>query len=333
MRSEKLVPGLILVGIGVIFLLDNYNVIDFHWNNLFHLWPMFLIMAGVNLLLVNNKTAWASALKIGVVVLGFGILIFAHTPDTRFWTKWDKKHHGNNWNWNYDDDDHDDEDNDSTDTVKQGLSKVSGASTYNEPFKPGTVEARLEVNGGGTEYILKDTTSQLFEAATKESFTRFNYEHSMDGTIPVVALRMKDKKGHIQWDSDNTNSATMKLNAKAVWNINVKAGATKVDFDLSKFRVRNLNMNGGAGSFEVKMGMPVSQTRIEVATGVSEVDIKVPEGAAVQITTSTGLSSNNFPGFEDKGNSHYETPNFATATNKMYIVMKGGLSDFKVSRY
>lgn len=334
MRSDKLVPGLILVGIGVIFLLDNYNVINFHWGNLWHLWPVFLIMAGVNLVLANKKTPWASAIKIGVVILGFGVLIFGHFENPWF-SPFNRHWHFNDRGWNHDnnDDNDDDDDDNGSDTTKHSITKVNGNSTYTESFKPGTVEARLEVNGGGTEYILKDTTSQLFEASTKESFNRFTYNHSMDGTTPVVELRMKDKKGNIQWDSDNTNSATMKLSAKPVWNINIKAGATKVDFDLSKFRVRNLNVNGGAGSFEVKMGMPVSATRVEVATGVSEVDIKVPNDAAVQIKTSTGLSSDSFPDFTDKGNSTYETPNFATATNKMYIVMKGGLSDFKVSRY
>ncbi|QXV66507.1 hypothetical protein INP83_05335 [Mucilaginibacter sp. 21P] len=337
MRSDKLVPGLILVGIGVIFLLDNFNIIDFHWGNLWHLWPIFLIMAGVNLVLANNKAVWASAIKIGVVILGFALLIFGHfknpwfSPFDRHWRLSEK-------GWNHRDkdfdmdDDSDDNDNDN-DTTSHSITKVNGSSNYVESFKPGTAEARLEVNGGGTEYILKDTTSQLFEANTKEFFNRFVYSHTMEGSMPVVQLRMKDKKGNIQWDSDNTNAATMKLNAKPVWNINVKAGATKVDFDLSKFRVRNLNINGGAGEFDVRMGMPVSATRIEVATGVSSIDIKVPEGAAVQIKTSTGLSSDSFPGFTDKGNSTYETPNFDSAANKMFIVMKGGLSDFKVSRY
>lgn len=335
MRSDKLVPGLILVGIGVIFLLDNYNVIDFHWGNLWHLWPIFLIMIGVNLVFANNKTPWASALKIGVVVLGFGLLIFGHfennwfSPFNRHWRFNDRGWYRDD-NFDKDDDNDNDDDNSSDSTT---IRKVQGSSNYTEAFKPGTAEARLEINGGGTEYILKDTTAQLFEASTKEFLNRFLYTNHMEGNTPVLELRMKDKKGHIQWDSDNTNSATIKLNTKPVWNINVKAGATKVDFDLSAFRVRNLTVNGGAGSFEVKMGMPVSATRVEVSTGVSEVDIKVPNAAAVQITTSTGLSSDSFPGFTDKGNSRYETPGFENAPNKMYIVMKGGLSDFKVSRY
>ena len=76
MKSEKIMPGIILVIIGALFLLNNYNVINFHWSNILHLWPIFLIVGGVNLLLANNKAPWAYMIKIGVVVLGFGLLIF-----------------------------------------------------------------------------------------------------------------------------------------------------------------------------------------------------------------------------------------------------------------
>ncbi|MFD0793256.1 LiaI-LiaF-like domain-containing protein [Mucilaginibacter litoreus] len=334
MRSEKLVPGLILVAIGVIFLLDNYNVINFHWSNLWHLWPIFLIMVGVNLVFANNKSAWATALKIGVVILGFGLLIFGHfenrwfSPFDRHWRLSDDGWHRHD---NDNDFDNDDDDNDSD--TSRSITKVQGSSTYSEPLKPGITEAKLNVYGGGTLYTLKDTSAQLFEATTKEYFNRFLYTNTMEGNIPVLELRMKDKKGHIQWDSDNTNSADIKLSTKPVWNINIKAGATKVDFDLSRYRVRNLTLNGGAGSFEIKMGMPVSATRVEVSTGVSEVDIKVPQGAACQIVSNSGLSSDNFQGFTKTNGGNYETPGFNSATNKIYIIMKGGLSDFKVSRY
>jgi hypothetical protein len=51
------------------------------------------------------------------------------------------------------------------------------------------------------------------------------------------------------------------------------------------------------------------------------------------ITSSTGLSSNNFDGFNSDGNNEYKTPGFDAAKNKIYITISGGLSDFKVRRY
>jgi hypothetical protein len=83
MKSEKIVPGLILVLLGTVFLLDNYHVIDFHWGNIWHLWPIFLIMGGVNLVFANNRTVWATLINFRSD-MGFGLLVFGHTNDRWF---------------------------------------------------------------------------------------------------------------------------------------------------------------------------------------------------------------------------------------------------------
>ncbi|AMR31471.1 hypothetical protein A0256_08555 [Mucilaginibacter sp. PAMC 26640] len=326
MKTNKIMPGLVLVLIGALFLLHNYNVINFHWGNLFSLWPVFLIMAGVNLLLANNNTAWAAMIKIGVVILGFCILVFVPNRNHYFWNN-------HNGNWNFSDEDTDG-DSDTTDSDSKGIIKIQGSSNFNEPFTPGVTLARLNVNGGASVFNLKDTTNQLFQADTKEFFNRFEYVKSMDGTTPVIDFRMKNKKNNnFHWDSDQTNTADIKLNTTPEWEINLKTGASESNFDLSRFKVRTLNINGGAASYKITMGMPVAVTNVEVSTGVSEVHIHIPKGAACQITTQSGLSSNDFDDFEKKDDNRYETPGFATAVNKMYIRLKGGVSDFNVDRY
>jgi len=332
MKSEKIVPGLILVLLGTVFLLDNYHVIDFRWGNIWHLWPIFLIMGGVNLVFANNKAAWATALKIGVVILGFGLLIFGHF-ENRWFSPLNGNWHFNDKGWYKDDGDDDDDDDDSSSSDSTGIVKVEGSSTYTEPYVATATVAKLNISGGGTEYILKDTTNQLFTATTRERYNRYIYTHTMEGTVPVLNLHMKDKKGHIQWDTDKGNSATIKLNTNPLWDINVKAGATELDFDLAAFKIRNLIINGGAASFHVKLGQPVAETNVEVSTGVSEVELKVPANAACRITSDSGLSSTEFTGFDKKGDNTYETQGFSAAANKIVIHLKGGISDFKVVKY
>lgn len=57
MNIEKLTNGIILIGIGILFLLINLGVIHFHWS-IFHvllqLWPLILIVVGINLILKNR---------------------------------------------------------------------------------------------------------------------------------------------------------------------------------------------------------------------------------------------------------------------------------------
>ena len=123
MKNDKLIPGLILVLIGAAFLLDNFGYINFHWSNIWHLWPIFLIIGGVNLVFANNRTPLATMLKIGVVILGFGLLLFGNFGNRwgfPFYSYTTHDHHNNN---NNDSDDDDDDDDDDT-TGAKGIVKI-----------------------------------------------------------------------------------------------------------------------------------------------------------------------------------------------------------------
>lgn len=145
---------------------------------------------------------------------------------------------------------------------------------------------------------------------------------------------MKDNKnGHFNWGNNKSNTADLRLNTNPEWEISVETGASKIDFDLSKYKLKSLVLKGGAASFSVKVGQPLASTNVEVSTGVSEVTIEVPQNAACRVQTDSGLSSNSFDGLTKKDDGHYETPGFDAAKNKIFIHMSGGISDFKVRRY
>jgi len=337
MKNDKLIPGLILVLIGLVILLDNFGYIDFHWSNLWHLWPMFLIIAGVNLVFAHNKTPLATILKVGVVIVGFALLLFGRFGDRMGLPIYYSFHNDNHDRDNNDkDDDDDDDDDDTTATTKGDIVQVESNNGFNTPYTTDAKIAQLNISGGGTEYLLSDTTNQLFKADTKEHFGKYEFSHRNEGSTYILDFKMKDKKGgHFNWSSgdDKSNSATFKLNPNPVWDISVETGATSLDFDLTKFKIRTLKLSGGAASFDVKLGQPQVNTNVEVSTGMASVNINIPQNAACRIKTDSGLSSTDFDGFTKKDDDTYETPGYETAANKINININGGISDFNVHRY
>jgi hypothetical protein len=328
MKNDKLIPGLVLVLIGLAFLLNNYGYLHFHWYNIFRLWPIFLIIGGVNLVFANNKSPWATILKITVVVVGLGLLFFGNFGNRyNFWP-------GNHFGY-YHDDNNDFEDNSNMDANNDddnnGDVKTAVNGTFNEPYNTGIKVARLNISGGGTAYNLSDTTNQLFNAAVKNSNGRYEFSRSKDDSVYVLDFHMKDHNG-FQFGSHD-NQATIRLNPNPQWEVNVQAGATALNFDLSKFKVNKLKIDGGAASFNVKLGAPLAMTEVEISTGVSSVDISIPQGAACSIETDSGLSDNHFAGFNKTSDNNYETSGFEAAKNRIHIHISGGLSDFKVTRY
>jgi len=323
MKNDKLIPGLVLVVIGAAILLANYGYLHFHWWNIFRLWPIFLVIGGVNLILANNKEPWATVLKVAVVIGGLCLLFFGNFGER--YNFWPGRHFSYN---NNDNDDNDDED----DNSNAGAVKVIGNGTFNEPYKADIKTVRLNISGGATSYTLSDTTNQLFSASTKDNRSdRYTFSHSTDDSVYVLDFHMRKHNG-FNWDSDK-NRVDFRLNTNPVWDINVETGASSLDFDLSKYKVKELKLHGGAASFKVKLGMPVAMTDVDVQTGVSGVDISIPQNAACSVETDSGLSDNHFEGFTKTSDNNYETPGYASAKNKMHIHISGGLSGFNVKRY
>src|ERR1700743_1275968 len=146
MKNDRLIPGIILVLIGAAFLLDNFGYIDFHWSNIWHLWPIFLIIGGVNLVFAHNRTPLATALKIGVVILGFGLLLFGNFSDRFGWPAYVYSWHGNHDHNNNDNDDDDNGDDDDDTASTKGMVKVEGNSNFNLPYTADAKIAQLNIS-------------------------------------------------------------------------------------------------------------------------------------------------------------------------------------------
>lgn len=329
MRNDKLIPGTILVIIGVLFLLNNFGTIDFDWFAFIRLWPILLVIGGVNLVFANNRSGTATAVKIGVLIAGMALLIYNGLGHNNY----DR----NDWRYGFRHFDYTDN-NDSTDNIHIG---DKGTNHFTETYKPVIQKAILNIKGGATNYTISDTTNNLFDADTKGRTGDYNLNTSIDSTIETIDFGQEGSdnnnrhhRGFIfNFGGHNTNKAFVKLNTRPVWEINVEAGVANVNFDLTKYKVQKVNIQGGVASFKVKMGQPLAETNIDVETGVSKLTLDVPKNAACHITSDSGLSSKRLEGFASVGDNEYETPGFEKATNKMYIRLSGGLSKFRVNQY
>jgi hypothetical protein len=319
MRNNKLIPGIVLVLLGVVFLLRNYGYVDIHWSNIFHLWPIFIVIAGVNLIFANNRSPLATGIKLAVIIGGFGLLFFGNFGNRfGFWPR-----------GNYEFDIDDDGSIEQIDVVKRESTRFF-EENYNDSIKT----ARLNIHGGATSYRLSDTTSQLISAEAREFFGKYTFNSIKTDSSSVIDFRMRNNKfKNFGFNNDKSNKATFKLNVNPEWELDINAGATDLDFDLTKFKIRTVDIDGGAASFKVKFGQPLNVTTVKVNTGASEVDIRIPKGAAASIDVHSGLSSDDFEGFVKIRDHRYETPGYAGATNKFNIKINGGVSDFNVKQY
>ena len=318
MKLDRILWGIILLFVGLILLLENFNVIEFYWRNVWGFWPVFLIIAGINILFNRNKSQVGNMISIGVLVITLGFLFYRgqQPPENR-----------GLFGGNFGDKIDIDINNDDEDTLN------TQRLTFTEPFDiASSGKVVMDISGGGTSFKLDGPTDSLVEAVVEKSRGTFTLKKELIDSVQRLTFRMQEKKG--KWNmNDGGNDVNFKLNTQPEWELNMNMGAGEVDFDLSAYKIRTFKFEGGAAALDIQMGDLLPIADVIVKTGVADVKIKVPIAAGCRIKSSTGLSAKDFTGFTKLDNGTYETPNYATSTKKIFITLDGGLSNFEVSRY
>ncbi|WP_316773049.1 LiaF transmembrane domain-containing protein [Pedobacter frigiditerrae] len=324
MKFDKVIWGVLLLFIGGVLLLENFNVIDFYWGNVWDFWPVFIIIMGVNILFNRGESQTGSIMSLGILVVALGFLFFRgqERASHRFWwgnhrDRVDRYEHYDN---------NDDEDNDNDSDVKEN---------YSAAFDAGDEARRtvLNLSGGGTSFKLEGQTDSLFTAQVSGKNHHFGITKTTSDSVNTVAFKMQDKGRHKSWNIGNGNDVKLYMNTAPNWELQLNMGAGSMDLDLTDYKVRTLNFDGGAAELDIKIGSLLPIADVNVKSGLADVKIKIPEGSGCRIKTKTGLSTKDFNGFTKLSDGVYETPNYKTSTNKIFINLDGGLSSFEVDRY
>jgi hypothetical protein len=319
MNKEKLSWGLILLFVGGVLLLDNLDVINFYWRSVLSMWPVMLIVIGVNLLVPKRGIGNAVSIVVTVAALAFLAYRGTFPPRSNWWVfnnqSWEKERRFSEGN----------------ESNERRTEKSSG--TFSHEYDSSITTAHLHIKGGAVEYEIEGLTDKLFSAEATSTIGLHHLETTTTGSSADLTFRMRDtKKGNWNVDGDE-NWARISLNRNPTWHISLDMGAGSAEFDLTEYKVASLNFNGGAAAFEAKLGMPLEETTITAESGVASVEIEIPRAAACKIIVKSGLSSRDFPGFAKQDDGSYMTEGYETANNRFIVNLQGGLSSFTVKRY
>lgn len=313
MKLDRIMWGIVLLFIGGVLLLENFGIIDFYWSSVWRFWPIFLIIAGINILFSKSKSQLAGVVSVAILIITLGLLFFKGQR---------------NLDRNkivFDNSGKEGRENDSR-------AEVMGEQRLAIPYGTDSIAKKtiLNISGAGTSFDLKGHTDSLISVVSNRNDEPFLLINNLS-TDSITTLNLKPK-GRGEWKPGG-GDVDVSLNIKPNWEIYVKIGAGRFDFDLADYKVRTFNFDGGAAALELKVGSLLPITDVNVKTGMAEVKINIPTGSGCQIRAKTGLSSKEFTGFIKVSDNIYETPGYKDAKNKIFINFDGGLSSFEVNRY
>lgn len=325
MKKGNIFWGIVLVTIGVIFALRNFDIFFFNWRGLFRLWPLIFIFWGIAILPV--KSMIKGVLTLATIVIA--IIILATNPGPKyFWfDNWPDEF---SYEYDYDrdeDDQYEDENEDDYDSYQE----FPWEEQYiDEDYDVNTHAVHVNLDAVAGSFSIKESCSNLFEFRSEGDIGPYNVLTMSDEDKTTIDIEHKHR---IRRKGNVSNEVWLSLNPTPIWEFNLDVGAAELEMDLSQFRVENIDLDGGAADIEIKLGDKYENTRVIIDAGAADINILVPSTSAVEIRTSTILASKDFDGFNKIKNGLYQTPNFSDATNQIFIDIDAAVSGLKVERY
>jgi hypothetical protein len=304
-----LVWPVILIGAGIVFLLNNLGVLGWGvWQTLWRLWPVLLIAIGLDIL-IGRRSVLGSALVAlillavlaGAIVLGlptFGLPTFG-LPTFGLPTF--------------------------------GLDR-SAAIERTEPISEdlkGTDRADVEI-GFGTGSLqlgaLPEGSAQLLRGtADLSKGESLELNHHGSGSIDRLELRSRNAwQVSLNFPVDNRKRWDLELNRDIPLNLKVDIGVGESTLDLTQLELTRLEIDGGVGQATIKL--PVrGRYPVEISGGIGEVTLIVPEGLAARINVDGGLGNVDVADRFNRSGDRYVSPDFKSAENRAEIDVDGGI--------
>ena len=318
MKSKNLFIGLLIVFIGVVALLASLNVFEFHWSILWRLWPMVLILLGIAILPIND---YIKALIL-VLTLGLGCLLYHFENKNYQGNAFSRffNNHVTTWNWDWDDDDENDADDDDFDFDQR----------FAEPFND-VERASFDIDFGAGDIEILSPCAELASVHANSNFVKYSFRSEQGEDKTSLFLTGKGKAKGV--GRNNDNDLRIALCQHPVWDVTIDMGAADAELDFSPYKVERLEINGGACDTELKLGDHGCDTKVEVNTGVSDIDIRVPESVDCELRVESAITGKDFIGFEKVEKGLWRTPNYGQGEHKMVIELSCAVSDLSVTRY
>ena len=314
MKFRNIFWGMLLILLGVLFILQNFNVIDIQWYGLWQLWPAFLILWGVSILPTNN---WVKTILVAIVLTASAYLMVNKPVEKDL--GWMHRHFDKDYSY--------DDEEESYDYDDENVSQ-----DFYIAYEDSVSSAIINFDMAAGSFYIQDTTNYLLNFSKTGDLGEYTYNIKRTGDKAKINIKRAGEE-LFRNDHHKDHRVNLTLNQQPVWSLNLDVGAAKVDFDLTRFKVKKIDLDGGAASIKLKLGNHVPKSYVNIDAGASQIILKIPHDAGCDLHLNSVLSGKTITGFEKIDGGHYRTDNFDTAENKIFITMDAAVSSYTITRY
>lgn len=289
--------GLILIFVGFLFLGRSFGWFPFcFWSSFRHLWPFILVFLGVNILPVRS---WIKGVLNILLLIVLFTLVFINGTICHRSEKGFKK------------------------SDFYGISEFrTEQALFEMDVKQEDSMAYVEIDAGACVCLGFSPCAGLADIKTNDK--------NKESFLKEIDQNLNKAKFKVQ--SRTVSKVELGLNENPIWHMEINAGVGEIDLDLSKYKVKQINVEGGVSSFALKVGALYPQTNLHLESGLASFEISAPKEVGVCVESSLVLGSSDLEGLKKIDGAFY-SDNFKTASSKLYIQVEGALSSFTFKRY
>ena len=255
------VDGLVTIAFGLVFLGQMLGFLGWNvWLNILKLWPLLLVSLGLEIAGKGLRSEWVRALG-GLVVIGglaYGSLVMTATGT---WSP-----------------------------LLPSMVESVGFSSE-APHQARVTQGAAVVNGGVGEFSL--AAGDYLASAEGRSPLEPVFDVEADGRSAIVEIGLEGSTWAPSWGDSRID---VTLDEDVVWDLEIDAGVSTYEVDLSELAVSELVFSAGVSDGTLQLG-PADRagTRdavpVEIDAGISSLVLRVPEGENVRVRVGDGLSA------------------------------------------
>lgn len=294
-RGGSLVGPVILIGLGIVFLLNNLGILAWSaWEVALHLWPVLLIAAGLDLI-IGRRSAWGA-------VVG-AVLVLAVSA-------------GALWLFGAD--------------VELGQ-RVPGEEI--RQALGGTTRAEIVIaRGNGVLRIeaLPESDSLIEGTVNQGRGERVTRDFAVKGRLATFTLRSEGPTwGPFIGDRGSDRTWNLGLSPDVPLHLNVDLGVGESNVDLSNLMMDDLEVSLGIGRVSVTLP-DEGRFRAKVDSAIGETIVVIPDGLAARIHFSTGLASRNLPAGYQAHDDVYTSSGYESADDRVDLEVRQAIGNITI---
>ena len=292
-ERQSIVGPILLIGLGVIFLLNNLGVLAWHsWGTLLRLWPVLLIAWGIELIF-GDDSIWGQLIAAVLIVAMLVGAVWLTAAPARFGAE-------------------------QTLEISRPLDDAARATIHLE-------------RGAGRIIVdaLADSTDLAVGTVHHLKGETIHEEYDKVGDEAIFSLTSQNLFAQFTPQSGASPAWELSLNPRPALTLNADLGVGEFRFDLSDLNLDDATINFAVGSAAVALPQAGDYT-LDVNGAIGQIVIEIPRGAAVRIDPDTALVGRDFPAAYREAGDAYVSPGYDEAESYAEITVDLAIGSVEV---